>query len=70
MKADSWELSPCHFERKSSSLKVKELNFLNESLYCHLLLFVALWEKSRNTKIKENILTCVTKHHMNLWPPH
>lgn len=41
MKADSWKLSPCHFERKSSSLKVKELDSLNKSLYYHLLLFMA-----------------------------
>lgn len=70
MKADSQELSPCQFERKSSSLKVKELNFLDKSLYYHLFLFMALWEDSKNIKIKENILTHVAKHHKNLQPPH
>ena len=54
MKADSQELSTCQFERKSSSLKVKELNFLDKSLYYHLFLFMALWEDSKNIKIKEN----------------
>lgn len=66
MKADSQELSPCQFERKSSPRKLKELNFLNKSLYYHLLLFMAHCKNSENTKIQENILTHVTKHHVNL----
>lgn len=68
MKADNQEWSPCQNKRKSSSQKEKEMNFLDKSLYYHLLLFMALWENSQNTKIK-NILTHVTKQHVNLQPP-
>lgn len=46
MKADNQEWSPCQNKRKSSSQKEKEMNFLDKSLYYHLLLFMALWENS------------------------
>lgn len=65
MKANSQQLSPCWFERKSSPPKVEELKFSRQDAVLSFTARYALWESSEDAKIKENILTHVTKHRTN-----